>query len=472
MPDTAAARPDASLAALRREAETRRALGPAHVRLAAALIARGERREAGAFLRRAAALPAADIADLEALGFTAFGAGEHEVARLCYQKVSAAAPGDALAWYNFATALRNTGALDQAEEACDRALGLDPLLAQAALLRAHLRTQSETRNHVAALRAVLARTPAAGPAPIFLHYALAKEYEDIGAFDEAMHHYWAGARLRRASLDYDVRSDIAKLRRIREAFGADRLCAAPPLEAEPQHVFIVGLPRSGTTMVERVLTGHPAVASNGETDLLLAALMVGTPPGSADIFDRVAAADPARTAAAYARMAGAEPAPALLLEKLPMNYLYAGAIRLTMPRARTILVRRAPIDNCFAMFSTLFGSGYPFSYDFGDLAAYHGAYRELVAHWEDSLGDQLLVVDYETFVGAPAREGARVAAHCGIGWHDGMAAIENNRSASATASAAQVRRPIYTSAIGRAARFEKHLAPLADRLREAGANGA
>lgn len=437
-----------------------------HAQHISRLDAQGMRREARQALAAAARLPADDPADLEAIGFIAFQIGAHEIARDCYQRFCDAAPGDALGWYNLATALRNTGALDDAEAACDKALALDPMLAQAALLRAHVRTQGADAHHVDALRRTLAMADDSGTEALFLHYALGKELEDLGDFDAAFAHYGRGAAIRRHSLRYDVREDVAKIERIIESFSAKRLAASPPLAREISHGFIIGLPRSGTTMVERVLTGAPTVASNGETDLLLAALMAGTPPEGGDIFDRVAAADPERVAPAYRRMAGPFPPASLILEKLPMNYLYAGAIRLTLPTARIILVERAPIDNCFAMYSTLFGSGYPFSYDFRDLAIYHRAYRKLVDHWSATLGDPFLRVDYQAFVADPLGEGARAARHMGIGWNDAMAAIERNRSASATASASQIRRPIYTSAVGRAARFGRHLEPLAELLAE------
>lgn len=446
-------------------------LGPAHAQHISQLDAQGMRQEARQALAAAASLPADDPADLEAIGFIAFGIGAHEIARSCYRRFCDAVPGDALGWYNLATALRNTGALTGAEAACDKALALDPVLVQAALLRAHVRTLSADAHHVDALRATLAIVDGTSTEALFLHYALGKELEDLGDFDQAFAHYARGAAIRRHSLRYDVREDVAKIERIIESFSTKRLAASSPLTREVSHGFIMGLPRSGTTLVERVLTGAPAVASNGETDLLLSALLAGTPPQGGDIFDRVASADPDLVAPAYRRMAGPFPPVSLILEKLPMNYLYAGAVRLTLPMARTILVERAPLDNCFAMYSTLFGSGYPFSYDFRDLAIYHSAYRKLVEHWSATLGDQLLRIDYQAFVTDPPGEGARAARHMGIGWADTMASIERNRSASATASASQIRRPIYTSAVGRAARFGRHLEPLADLLTRAAASG-
>ncbi len=448
-----------------------RLLVPGDAKQVANLSAMGHRREARQTLKHLAGLPCEDPAALEALGFVAFGLGEHAVAQGCYERFTHKVPGDSLGWYNLATAHRNMGALEAAEAACDRALDLEPALAQAALLRAHARTQSSERNHVDALRHSLESVAPAGTEALFFHYALGKELEDVEDYRTAFAHYSRGAALRRASLRYSVDEDVAKLQRIMEAFSSRRIAVASPLEPARDHGFSLGLPRSGTTLVERVLTGNPMVASNGETDLLLGALMAGTPASGGDIFERVARADPGAVAAAYFRLAGPLPPDRVVLEKLPMNYLYAGAIRLTLPAARIILVERSPLDNCFAMFSTLFGAGYPFSYDFDDLATYHAAYTRLVDHWRRLLGDQLIVLPYEEFVSEPQRYGEMAASHFGIDWSPSMTAIETNRSATATASAAQVRRPIYKSAINRAAKFAADLEPLRDRL-AASAEGA
>jgi hypothetical protein len=302
---------------------------------------------------------------------------------------------------------------------------------------------------------------------MFLGYALGKELEDIGDHDQAFRFYALGASARRSALRYDVREDLGKLDRIRQAFSREWLASAPPADGPPDFGFILGLPRSGTTLIERVMTSHPDVASNGETDNLLAALMEGADPGAGDVFDQVAGADPDIVAPAYARRARRDGF-RLVLEKLPMNYLYAGAIRLTLGNAKIVLVSRSAGDNAFAMFSTLFGAGYPFSYDLRELGAYLVAYHHLVRHWKAAIGSALMEVRYEDFVEAPAKVGPGIAEHLGVAWRDDMVRIENNRTPSATASAVQIRSPIYKSAVGRWRRYAAHLAPMTDALRVAG----
>ncbi len=463
------AQPPAGAVALQRLAAAARSLkvkSVEHVSWIHALSESGGRAQALAELEAVMRLPGGQPVDLDAMAFEAFRLGAHEIACELYAQIVRIHPADAAAWYNLASAERTLGRFDESASACDRALALDPSQFQAALLRSEVRKQTVQANHVDDLRRRLATTKD-GRALVLLHYALGKELDDLGDYDAAFHAFATGAQHRRRALDYDVGRDLWKLARITEVFDAKRLAHAPPLQAI-EHGFILGMPRSGTTLIERVLTGNEAVASNGETDNLLQALVEGAPQDEPDVFLRFAGADPARVGQSYARRARDARGRRLVLEKLPFNYLYVGAIRLTLPGARVVLLARSPADNCLAMYSTLFGSAYPFSYDLAELGRYYVGYRKLMAHWKASTGDQLLEVGYEDFVESPGTHGPRVAAHLGVEWSQAMLRIEDNPSASATASAAQVRRPIYRTAAGRWRRYAKHLAPLLAVLEVAG----
>ncbi len=181
---------------------------------------------------------------------------------------------------------------------------------------------------------------------------------------------------------------------------------------------------------------------------------------------RAAQADPAAVAAEYTRLALAGPAAQAVIDKLPLNYLYVGAIRQALPQARILLVSRDPLDSCFAMYRTLFAGGYPFSYDLVDLGRYYAAYSRLIDHYRSCMGGALHEIHYRELVQDPKRVGAAVAAHCGLSWSDRAVDIQQNRSVSLTASASQVRRPIYGSSSGRWRRYERHLGPLISTLRD------
>jgi hypothetical protein len=274
--------------------------------------------------------------------------------------------------------------------------------------------------------------------------------------------------LRRSQLRYDVAADERTLKRIAEVFsGKDR----HPSEQHPgsRYIFIVGLPRSGTTLVERILTGLAGVRSNGETDnvsrALSAAASAAATANRADMIERAAAADPVAVAAQYAQLARTGADGGRILEKLPTNYLYIGAIRRALPAAKILIVRRTPLDSCFAMYRALFGDAYPFSYDFDELARYYAAYDMLMNRWRSLFGAALHEVFYEDLVREPQRVGAALAAYCGLPWRPQAAAIEGNQSVSLTASAAQVRRPIYGSSSGRWRHYRQQLTPLIAALR-------
>ncbi len=436
---------------------------PMHGFLASVLLRLGRREEAALVVQRALELGEGGADACDGLAFVCTELGQHEEAHRLYARATELAPADPRFWYNLACSERSFGRLAEAEAACDRALALDEAQYPSWLLRSELRVQSAAENHVDALRAQLARAAGDYRAQVFLGYALGKELDDLGRYDEAFAAFARAAAARRSRLSYAVAEDERKLARIAAAYpGAALRGAAARAEDSARCIFVVGLPRSGTTLVERILTGLAGVRSNGETSNFSRALLAAAPqagPAGADVFARAAAADPARVAAGYRRLAGVRDGE-WVLEKMPLNYLYLGAIHQALPEARILWVRRAPLDSCFAMYRTLFGAAYPFSYDFAELARYYGAYARLMRHWREALGDRLQEVVYEDLVADPLAAGARLAAHCGLTWDPAAIEIQNNRAVSLTASAAQVRRPIYGSSSGRWRHYRAHLAPL------------
>jgi len=393
--------------------------------------------------------------------------GRHERANDLYRRTVELAPGDPRFQYNLATSERAFGRLEEAEAACDRAIALDVAQYPSYLLRSELRVQTAGANHIEELQRRLSLRPDDDRAQMFLGYALAKELDDVERYDEAFRWFAKGAATRRRHLDYDVATDERKLQRIAEAFPAHPVSQNLADTQSARYIFIVGLPRSGTTLLERILSGLPGVTSNGETENFSRSLLSVAPPTGADVFARAAAANPAAVGAHYARLAGGA-GNASVIEKMPLNYLYLGAIRRALPNAPLLLVRRTPLDSCFAMYRTLFGEAYPFSYDFQDLARYCAAYQRLIDHWLGSFGDSVYEVVYEDLVRAPAEVGTAIARHCGLTWTAQAIDIEKNAAVSLTASAAQVRRPIYGSSSGRWRRYQRHLAPLVAALRQRG----
>jgi tetratricopeptide (TPR) repeat protein len=440
----------------------------AHGLLATILMQLGRTEDANAVVAQALECAGGDADAYDALAHVSMQLGEHERSNQLYRRVATIAPDIPRFWYNLASSERSFGRLFEAEEACDRAIALDRTQYPSYLLRSELRLQTPEANHVDRLIQQLNRVAGDDRATMFLGYALGKELDDLKRYDEAFHWFSTAAATRRRHLAYDVGADERKLFEIADAYPRSSAISASEAVRSRNYVFIIGLPRSGTTLLERILSALKGVQSRGETNDFARALMAAAPSGLDSIFDRAAAADPSVVAANYEKLAQASNPGATVLEKLPMNYLYAGAIRRALPHAKLVLVRREPLDSCFAMYRTLFGEAYPFSYNFDDLARYYAAFERLMAHWQQTLGNALYSVSYEELVRDPIRVGSAVARYCGLTWSDTAIEIQNNAAVSLTASAAQIRRPIYGTSSGRWRFYRPHLEPLFRSLSRSG----
>jgi tetratricopeptide (TPR) repeat protein len=446
---------------------------PGHSFLASLLFKLGRTQESGEVIDRALQLAPGTAEAYDGLAYVSTELGRHESANALYRRATELAPQRPRAWYHLACSERSFGRLAEAEAACERSISLDGREYPSLLLRSELRVQAPEANHIADLQRRLADPHLDIHGRIFLGYALGKELDDVQRFDEAFHCFSAAAKARRSQIRYDVAADEQRLRRIAQVFSSDRARDHGAIRLSHEHggsphIFILGLPRSGTTLVERILTGLDGVRSNGETENFARALTAASAPSRGDMMERAAAADPVAVAAHYDRLAGLVTDTGRVVEKLPTNYLYVGAIRRALPDARIVWVRRNPLDSCFAMYRTVFGDAYPFSYDFDELARYYAAYQRLQDHWLALHGGAIHEVVYEDLVREPQRVGAALAERCELPWRPAATDIQGNRSVSLTASAAQVRRPIYGSSSGRWRHYRAHLTPLIVALRRHG----
>jgi tetratricopeptide (TPR) repeat protein len=448
---------------------------PAHGILATILLRLGRPAEAEAAVVRALEYARGTADAYAALAYVSVALGRHERASNLYQRATALEPNVSGHWFNLASSERALGRLEQAEAACDRAIALNPREYRGYLLRSELRAQTAAANHVEQLRSELARSGLPDTARVLLGYALGKELDDLGQYDEAFKWFALAASTRRRHLAYDVAADEQQLRRIAEVFPRGPGRAVGGQDDSRRFVFIVGLPRSGTTLLERILTGLPGVRSNGESEYFGRALLAAAfadhsaaARDAPDVLTRTAAADCDAVAAGYVRLADPGNAREIVIEKLPLNYLYLGAIHRALPQARLVLVSRSTLDVCFAMYCTLFGEAYPFSYDFRELARYYAAYSGLIAHWHDAFGESIHDVRYEELVSDPVRVGASVAQFCGLEWRDSAVKIESNTAVCLTQSAAQVRRPIHRASTARWRHYRTQLEPLIEALRHHG----
>ena len=431
----------------------------------------GRYREARAALAELEALARDDAHRLRRLGEIHSHMNRPADAGRCYARAVELAPDDGAAHYDLAAVSIALGRLDAAEAHFDRVIADAPRDWDAWANRSTLRRATAERNHVAALEQALAGAGDDADAQIALGHALAKELEDLGRHDEAFAHLKAAADARRARLSYRVADDVATMAAIADAFSAERLASAPAAAPAPGPIFVLGLPCSGTTLVDRILSSHSAVTSLGEIQDFALALIEGAAGArdKADLIRRSAAMDHEALGRAYlTRIADREPGAPFAIDKTPLNFLYIGLIALALPTARIVHVRRGAMDGCYAMYKTLFRMGYPFSYDLGDLAAYRIAYDRLMTHWRRALPGRMIEIDYEALIADQEKESRTLVAACGLEWESACLDFHANPAPVATASAVQVRAPIHDRSVGLWRRYERGLAPLADALRDAG----
>jgi tetratricopeptide (TPR) repeat protein len=396
-----------------------------------------------------------------------------------YDAAAALSPDDARILFNRAAVRRYLGQLAQAEADYDRVVALKPDDYEAYLNRADLRVQDAGRNHVSELEALLARGLKDAQGEVYVRYALAKEYEDLKRYSQSFAHLKRGAELRRKQLRYDVSVDVATADWIMEAFAETQ---APPSQAHTAGaaadapIFIVGLPRSGSTLVDRILGSHSEVYSAGELHAFAMALVdaVRRQSGQSNLPRRELIAHSARVdftalGSSYMKLAASGvPGAKRFTDKMPLNYLYLGLIRRALPKAKIIHVSRKPMAAGYAMYKMLFQDGYPFSYDLNELGRYYLAYYRLMNHWRKVLPGAVYDLAYEDLVADQAGETRKLLQYCGLEWQDACANFHLNTAAATTASASQVRQPIYTESVSQWRHYVQELNELSGVLRAGG----
>jgi tetratricopeptide (TPR) repeat protein len=291
-----------------------------------------------------------------------------------------------------------------------------------------------------------------------LHFALGKAHLARDDYPRAIAHFGHGNIGKRRLIKYDVARDERMMANLAREFSAPVLAqVAPNANRSERPIFVLGMPRSGTSLVEQLLASHPAVYGAGE---LLAMAQAAAQRGS------VARDEWPLLAARYLETAGADAGDAeRVVDKLPLNFVYVGLIRILFPKARIIHCRRDAVDNGLSCYATLFDKGHEFSYDLTELGRFARAYTQLMDHWRATLPpDRFLEVDYEAIVADVETEARRLVAFCGLPWNDAVLRFYDTRRAVRTASQMQVRRPIYRTSINRALAFGSALDPLRDAL--------
>lgn len=448
----------------------------APAQLARCLIALNRRDEALAHAQAAEARGPADALTLDTLGVVYSRAGLHERAIGFFEAAFAREPRNASFAYNLAASRQFSGDFPGAEAAYAQALAIDPSLHRAWSSRVQLRRQTLQANFLPQLEAQFAAAGAAPEARLHLGHALAKTHEDLGNPAAALDWLIRAKAAKGRQVGYDPRADAELFAAARATYPAASGRTAG--EASDRPIFVVGLPRTGTTLVDRILSSHPEVTSAGElTNFgLILKRMTGSP--GAFVLDETTLEaagdiDLRRAGAAYLQSVAALVAgPGRFVDKMPLNFVYAGLIHRALPNARIICLRRHPMDACLSNFRQLFATGfsyYDYAYDLAHTGAYYAGFDRLIAHWRAVLpADRFTEIAYEDLVADQEGETRRLLAFCGLGFDPRCLAFHENAAPVATASSVQVRSPIYASSIGRWRRYGPGLAPLRQALESAG----
>lgn len=413
-----------------------------------------------------------DPAILAQIGLFYTRTNRHSSAARVYERVRVLKPADRGVVYNLASAYIALGEMDKAEALFDGLLRRDPSEYDAYYNRATLRKQTAERNHIAQLEGALARLNFGDAAESIVCYSLAKELEDVRDWKHSFQYLRRGASARRLSLTYHVESDLGMMDEVARQFDASFFEAAASGYSDEAPIFVLGLPRSGTTLVDRILSSHRNVGSVGESEEFSATIARhGQQFGPKEKLEirHTKLLDFPSVGRDYCRsINGLLPGYSRLLDKTPRNYMYIGLILTALPNAKIVHLRRHPVDSCYAIYKTLFREGCLYSYDQGDLGRYYLGYHKLMAHWRSVLPGRFLDVSYEELVEKQEEITRKMVSFSGLEWEDACLSFEKNASPSLTASAAQVRQPIYKTSVALWRRYENELQPLIKILRDGG----
>jgi len=400
-------------------------------------------------------------------GATLVELGRHEEALASYRQALALDPASAAAHNAIGNALATLGRMAEACAALAQAVMLAPRNGAFRLDLAGRKRFAAGDPDIAAMAALAADPALPEEDRLRLNFALGKAYRDLVKPAAACRHLAVANGLQRRRGGYDEALQLSSFTRMAEAFSAD-LIARRSGGGHPSAlpVLIIGMPRSGTSLVEQILASHPAIAGAGEIpDLGREAAALGRGRDIAGLAGELGEREWRGLGERYAaRLAQRAPGALRVTDKLPSNFFFAGLLHLALPNARLVHVRRDPVDTCFSCWAHYFPAA-PQTADLAALGRYFRGYAGLMAHWRRVLPPGVMLdVDYERLVADTEAEARRMVAHCGLPWDERCLAHVANRRAVTTLSAAQVREPVYRTAIGGARPYLPWLAPLLDAL--------
>jgi len=447
--------------------------GPAWANLARLFMMSGQPARADKALANAVEHADDNPVVLDLIGLVSSLLGNDHEALDWYARAVAGAPENVGFLVNYANCQMHTGELEGAESTLRKALKLSPGNANAHWILSGLR-KADDRNHIDEMQEFVASGRYPAKALAFMQYGLGKELEDLEDWEAAFDAFAKGADARRSTLEYNEAAEEMMYAALERIYTRDWLDAPASSCTAAAPIFVVGQPRTGTTLVERVITAHSMVHSAGElkqfgNSVRRLTQYTGASRFTAELVQRAASVDFEKLGNMYIEtsrtLAGDTPH---FVDKLPSNFLYLPLILKALPNAKVVHLRRNPMDACFSSFKQLFADAYPHSYNQEEMARHHARYYGLMETWRERFGDRFFDIAYEDVARNLEPNARALVEFLGLPWEDGCLEFHKQTTAVTTASAVQVRQPAHTKSIGRWRRYEQQLEPMQQVLKSLG----
>ena len=402
----------------------------------------------------------------DTLGVVASRLGDHQQAVSLFTQAIQKQAKHANFHYNLAASQKFLGLFKQAQASYETAIALNPDYYQAHSALAELMLSTTEHNNIERLLSLKARTTGNTNGLLHICHALAKEYECLGDFEKSLVVLQQGNAAKKLQLGYHISQDEKLFAAMSQCFSDEFVAQVNKASDSTKPIFIVGLPRSGTTLVDRIISSHSQVTSAGELQNFAVELKKMTLTTSRQVLDEetiYAAKNLDFQQLAQRYLASTQPLSDKTLrfiDKMPLNFFYLGFIKKAFPRAKIIIMRRNPIDTCLSNFRTLFAvnfSYYNYAYDLLDSAQYYRLFANLLTQWQRQYGEQLLQVVYEDLVHAPEQQIKRILDYCELEWQPACLDFHHNQQPVSTASSVQVRKPMNADSIDRWKRYGQQL---------------
>ena len=400
--------------------------------------------------------------------------GDYPPALELYAGLLAEYPRHPKIWLSYGHALKTAGSQEQSIDAYRKAIGIDPGFGEAYWSLANLKTFQFDANDVQMMRRQLQRNDLDAPSRHHFEFAIGKALEDNGDYAQSFQHYLQGNTQRRATVQYSADDISARTRRAKRTFSRDFFRQRAGFGADaPDPIFIVGLPRAGSTLIEQILSSHSAVEGTMELPEIISMVRVLRQQGDADqhtpyhdVLATLGAPELRELGGQYierTRIHRKSGAP-FFIDKMPNNFQHIGLIHLALPNAKIIDARRHPMACCFSGFKQHFARGQDFTYSLDEIGRYYHDYVELMAHYDDVLPGRIHRVIYENMVDDTEAEVRRLLDYCGLPFEERCLRFFENERPVRTASSEQVRKPIFREGIDHWRHYEPWLQPLRSAL--------